>query len=179
MILHLLCKQQIVRSMRKTILIPTDFTVTSLNTLKAVLNNNPSDTSLDIILLHGITSSDSIRDLLFFSKMKQIDSLSSDEFEEAYEVLCNKFDSQINSFKIDLFSGYNQAAFNSYIKTNKVEKIFISNGKQKLSNRKSFDLGRFIRKSPVEVITINTDKTSTITEKGEITEVFLNQVSIG
>lgn len=164
--------------MRKTILIPTDFTVNSLNTLKTVLANNSSDTSLDIILLHGLTLSDSIRELLFFSKMKQIDSLTNNEFEEAYEVLCNKFDSQINSFKIDLFTGYNQTAFNSYLKANKVEKIFIANRKQKLSHRKSFDLSPFIRKSNVEVITLNTNTEIPQQEKGKITEVFLNQVSI-
>lgn len=164
--------------MRKTILIPTDFTVNSLNTLKTVLTNNSSDTSLDIILLHGLTLSDSIRELLFFSKMKQIDSLTNNEFEEAYEVLCNKFDSQINSFKIDLFTGYNQTAFNSYLKANKVETIFISNGKQKLSHRKSFDLSPFIRKSNVEVITLNSNAKAPQQEKGKITEVFLNQVSI-
>lgn len=164
--------------MRKTILIPTDFTVNSLNTLKTVLTNNSSDTRLDIILLHGLTLSDSIRELLFFSKMKQIDSLTNNEFEEAYEVLCNKFDSQINSFKIDLFSGYNQTAFNSYLKANKVDTIFIANRKQKLSHRKSFDLSPFIRKSNVEVITLNTNAETPQQEKGKITEVFLNQVSI-
>lgn len=164
--------------MRKTILIPTDFTVNSLNTLKTVLTNNSSDTSLDIILLHGLTLSDSIRELLFFSKMKQLDSLTNNEFEEAYEVLCNKFDSQINSFKIDLFTGYNQNAFNSYLKANKVETIFIANRKQKLSHRKSFDLSPFIRKSNVEVITLNTNTETLQQEKGKITEVFLNQISI-
>ena len=178
MLLLLFCNQQTVRNMRKTILIPTDFTVTSLNTLKAVLNTNSSDTTLDIILLHGMTSSDSIRDLLFFSKMKQIETLTNNEFEEAYEVLCNKFDSQINSFKIDLFSGYNQTAFNSYLKANKVDTIFIANRKQKLSHRKSFDLSPFIRKSNIEVITLNTNTETLQQEKGKITEVFMNQVLI-
>jgi hypothetical protein len=164
--------------MRKTILIPTDFTVNSLNTLKAVLSNNPSDTSLDIILLHGMNLSDSIRDLLFFSKMKHIDALSNTEFEEACEVLCNKFDSHINSLKTDLFTGFNQNAFNNYLKANRVDKIFIADKQQNFSNKNSFDLTGFIKKSGIELITINADIKSPIQEKGKITEVFLNQVSI-
>ncbi|MCL9805959.1 hypothetical protein NAT51_10520 [Flavobacterium amniphilum] len=164
--------------MRKTIVIPTDFTVNSLNTLKAVLSNNTSGTSLDIILLHGMNLSDSIRDLLFFSKMKHIDALSNTEFEEACEVLCNKFDSHINSLKTDLFTGFNQSAFNSYLESNRIEKIYISDSKQNLSNKNSFDLSVFIKKSVVEVITINSDTAIPVPEKGKITEVFLNQVSI-
>lgn len=165
--------------MKKSIVIPTDFTVNSLNTLKAVLSNNATGTPLDIILLHGLNLSDSIRDLLFFSKRKHIDALTNSEFEEAFEVLCNKFDSQINSIKIDLFTGFNQIAFNSYLDSNNVEKIYLFDGKPKLAKSNSFDLTRFIKKSPVEVITITTDTISPVTEKGKISEVFLNQVSIG
>lgn len=165
--------------MRKTIVIPTDFTVHSLNILKAVLSNNPLGAPLDIILLHGTNLSDSIRDLLFFSKMKQLDTLSNPEFEEAYEVLCNTFDSQIHSLKTDVFTGYNQTSFNNYLEANNVEKIFISDKRQHFSNKNSFDLTRFIKKSAVEVITINTETNAPVPEKGKITEVFLNQVSIG
>lgn len=165
--------------MRKTILIPTDFTVQSLNTLKAVLSSNTSNTTLDIILLHGLTLSDSIRDLLFFSKMKHIDSLTNTAFEEACEVLCNTFDSHINSFKIDLFTGYNQTAFNSYIQANKVEQIYISDRKQSQPDRSSFDLSVFIKKSQAVVISINTETSASAQEKGKIAEVFINQVSIG
>ena len=164
--------------MKKTIVIPTDFTVNSLNTLKAVLSSNPSGTSLDIILLHGMNLSDSIRDLLFFSKMKHIDALSNAEFEEAREVLCNKFDSHINSLKTDLFTGFNQSAFNSYLEANRIDKIYIPDSKENLPNKNSFDLSGFIKKSAVEVITINTDAIIPVPEKGKITEVFLNQVSI-
>lgn len=164
--------------MRKTILIPTDFTVQSLNTLKSILNVTSSDTSLDIILLHGLNLSDSIRDLLFYSKNQQIESLTNPEFEEACEVIKNKFDSKISSLRVDLFSGYNVAAFNNYLEGNRVSEIFISDKKLQLANKKSFDLSKFIQKSMVTVTTFDAVSTVSMTENGKVAEVF-NQVSMG
>lgn len=164
--------------MRKTILIQTDFTVQSLTVLKTVLNSNPSDTIYDIILLHGVISSDSIRDLLFYSKTKHIQSLSNPEFEEAFEIIRNKFDSMINSFRIDLFSGSNQTSFNNYIEANRVVEIITSNEKLQLANS-SFDLKRYISKSLVSVSTLDNASKSAMPEKGKLAEVFFNRVSIG
>lgn len=165
--------------MKKTILIPTDFTVNSLNILKTILIQNEAKQTFNVILLHGMSLSDSIRDLLFFSKSKQIDSLTNPEFEEAYEVIRNKFDSQISSLRIDLFTGYNLSAFNNYLEGNKVEQIFISDKKPVLTNKNSFDLSRFIEKCQVQVTKVDFGANATIPEKGKIAEVFMNQVSIG
>lgn len=165
--------------MKKTILIPTDFTVNSLNVLKSILIQNEAKQTFNVILLHGMSLSDSIRDLLFFSKSKQIDSLTNPEFEEAYEVIRNKFDSQISSLRIDLFTGYNLSAFNNYLEGNKVEQIFISDKKPVLTNKNSFDLSRFIEKCQVQVTKVDFGANATIPEKGKIAEVFMNQVSIG
>lgn len=165
--------------MKKTILIPTDFTVQSLNVLKAVLNQNNTKQEYDVILLHGFNSTDSIRDLLFFSKPQQIASLMNTEFEEAYEVIRNKFDSQINSLKIDLFSGYNSSAFNTYMEANGVSEIFTSDRKPKFAHKNSFDLARFINKSRINTTIIESVSKSSVPERGKIAEVFMNQVSIG
>lgn len=165
--------------MKKTIVIPTDFTVQSLNVLKAVLTKNQAKEQYDVILLHGFSLNDSIRDLLFFSKPQQIAALMSTEFEEAYEVIRNKFDSQINSLKIDLFTGYNSSAFNIYMSANEVDEIFTSERKQKPAHKNSFDLSRFIAKCHVNKTIIETVSKNSIPERGKIAEVFINQVSIG
>jgi hypothetical protein len=165
--------------MRKTILIPTDFKVNSLNVLKSILLNNETQQTYNVILLHGVSTNDSIRDLLFYSKAQQIDALSTIEFDEACEVLKNKFDSQINTLRIDLFSGSTTSAFNNYLEGNKVDHIFISEQKPSFSNKKSFDLTPFIEKCSVEVTKIDSGTNPSIPEKGKIAEVFMNQVSIG
>ena len=165
--------------MKKTIVIPTDFTVQSLNVLKAVLNQNNDKQQYDVILLHGFSLSDSIRDLLFFSKSQQIAGLMTAEFEEAYEVIRNKFDSQINSVKIDLFTGYNLSAFHTYLEANGVSEIFTSDRKPKLAHKNSFDLTRFINKCQIDTTVIESVGRSSVPERGKIAEVFMNQVSIG
>ena len=164
--------------MKKTILIPTDFTVQSLSILKSILISNSSKTKLDIILLHGFSLSDSIMDLLFFSKYQEINNLSSTEFKESCEVIKNKFDSQINSLKIDLFSGYTISSFNSYIEINKVNEIFVSDEEPNFTSKSSFNLSRFIKKCKIEATTINSVSNATFPEKGKVAEVF-NQISIG
>jgi hypothetical protein len=163
--------------MRKTILIPTDFTVQSLTILKTVLTN--SELQYDIILLHGVGSPDSIRDLLFYSKAAHIESLSNAEFEEAFEIIRNKFHSKINSCRIDLFSGINQTAFNNYLEANRIVEIITSDDRQKLTSSKSFDLNRFINKSPITVSKIDAVQKSIIPEQGKLAEVFFNRVSVG
>lgn len=165
--------------MRKTILIPTDFTVNSLNVVKSILANKETSNTYDVILLHGVSLNDSIRDLLFFSKAEQIDSLTNVEFEEACEVIKNKFDSQINSLRIDLFTGHNKSAFSNYLEGNKVSHIFTSEQKLTLASKKSFDLAPFIEKCGVSVTKINSGLTPSIPEKGNVAEVFMNQVSLG
>ncbi len=165
--------------MKKTIVIPTDFTVQSLSILKAVLGQNESQLQYDVILLHGHSLGDSIRDLLFFSKPQQIAALMNTEFEEAYEVIRNKYDSQISSLRIDLFTGYNLSAFNTYLEANRVDLIFTSNRKPKLGHKNSFDLSHFINKCRINAVVIETVSRQSVPERGKIAEVFVNQVSVG
>ncbi len=164
--------------MRKTILIPTDFSVQSLNILKSILGNNSSKTKFDIILIHGFRLSDSIMDLLFYSKHQQINTLTTSEFKEACGVIKNKYDSQINSLTIDLFTGFNVSSFNNYLEANKIEEIFVSDKEMTLTNKSSFDLSKYIKKCNISYSTINTTINSSFPEKGKVAEVF-SQVSIG
>lgn len=165
--------------MKNTIIIPTDFTVQSLNVLKTVLTQNHNKEVYDIILLHSLSVSDSIRDLLFSSKHQQINALMNPEFAEAYEVIRNKFNSQISSLRIDLFTGYNLAAFKNYVEANKVEKIFIANQFPENCSSESRNLYRFIQKCGKEILLVATGNNNAIPEKGKIAEVFVNQVSLG
>lgn len=164
--------------MKKTVLIPTDFTIQSLNILKTFLNQNPNN-QYNIVLTHGINIGDSIRDLLFFSKNKQIEILSNEAFNEAFEVIKNKFGSQINSIKIDFFTGNNQAAFNNFIEGNQINQIVDPNYKMTFSTRKSFDFSRFFNKCKAEITVMEITNHLNIPEKGNLAEVFFNQVSVG
>lgn len=133
--------------MYKTILFPTDFTVRSLNLVKKAIEDHPGE-KLDILLIHGIHSSDSITDLLFFSKGKIIQKLSSLEFEDACQLLSNIFKEQVNSIKTELFTGFTQSGFNEFVKDLKVDTIYLPvKSDFVFRNKMSADLTRFLIKN--------------------------------
>lgn len=165
--------------MKNTLVIPTDFSIQSLNVLKTVLHQNNSGQKLDLILLHGFQTGDSIRDLLFFSKSQQLSALMSKEFEEALEVIRNKFNSQISSLKIDLFHGYRVSGLDAYLEVNTVKEIYVSTRKPEFAHKNSFDLLPMIAKCGTTAIVIESISTTATPDKGKIADVFINQVSIG
>jgi hypothetical protein len=164
-------------AMKKTILIPIDFTIESLTIVKSALEQIEGNQKTDIILLHGAYLTDFITDLLFFSKAKFIESKSTKEFNEAIEVLKNKYASQINSLRKDVFTGNNQSAFNNYIEANHVDEIYIpKNYKFNSVNKRSFDLIPYIKKSKTPITEIESSFKKEIPEKGKLAEIFYNGI---
>jgi hypothetical protein len=163
--------------MKKTILLQTDFTIESLNVLKTALAQSNHDDNFDIILLHGVHLSDSIRDLLFFSKQKIINQLVSEEFEQACFVIKNKYASKINSIRKDIFTGFTQSAFNSYTDANQIDAIYLpANFQWNINKQKSFDLIPFMNKSKLPIQQIGWQTATNIPEKGKVAELFFNGV---
>lgn len=164
--------------MRKTIAIPTDFSVESLNVLKTLLSQNGDTYRYDVILLHGTQLTDSITELIFMSKAKLAEKLSNAAFEEACTVIRNKFSSQINSIRKDFFTGFTQAAFDNYLEGNKVTDIYVSkNRNATLTDKKSFDILPYAYQSPVTVHEVDFKVESMLPEKGKVAEVFYNTLA--
>ncbi len=162
--------------MKKTVLIPTDFTIESLNAVKTFLNQADDRFQYNIILLHGVDFTDSITEALFFTKSKFIASVEEKDFPEACNIIKNKFSSQINSIRKDVFTGFNQSAFNNYIEANKVNEAFVPvNYNLQMVDRKSFDLLPFIKNSTLTVSEIEWDADEMMPEKGKLAEIFFNR----
>lgn len=161
--------------MNKNILITTDFSISSLNLLKYVLENKLGNEKHNIVLVHGYSTSDSITDMLFFSKSKVIDLLNNSAFEEGLSVLKNKFSSKIHIIRKDIFTGYNQGAFESFLLSNKIDFAFVSGNHTFSKNHKnSFDVTPFIKKSDLGHEDISFYTETFIPEKGELAELFQN-----
>ncbi|GAB3164087.1 hypothetical protein [Telluribacter humicola] len=158
--------------MANTILIPTDFTIESLNVVKGALRQLDGE-EVNLILVYSAHLSDCITDLLFFSKKKYLEDLQNEKFKEACEILLNKYASQINSFSIDLFTGNYQSTFHNFLLGNKVDAIFIPKSyKLKLGQKQSFDLLPYCRKSPVQCVEIDWNETRNVPEKDKVAELF-------
>ncbi len=135
--------------MCKTILFPVDFSQESLNIAKKIIEDHPGE-KLDLVLVHGIHASDSIVDLLYFSKKALLAKLSSPEFDEACRLLQHLYDKQIHSLQVELFSGFTQAAFNSFVTGHKVDLLYCPAApKQVPKNKISMDISRFLLKTNV------------------------------
>lgn len=164
--------------MKKTIAIPTDFSVESLNVLKTLLSQNNNRDQYDVILLHGTQLTDSITELIFMSKAKLTEKLSNPAFEEACTVIRNKFSSQINSIRKDFFTGFTQTAFDNYLEGNKITDIYVSKHRSpRFTHKKSFDILPYAYKSPATVHEVDFKVDTVLPEKGKVAEVFYNSLA--
>jgi hypothetical protein len=163
--------------MEKKILIPTDFTIESLSLVKSVIKRLEVDQKYHIVLLHGLHATDSITELLFRSKSQLIQKLIDPEFEEACDIIKNKFDSQVQVIEKDIFSGFRQAAFDNYIEGNKINIAYIPSNFNFNIAKKSFDIVPFIQKSKVTINYIEWTSSTSVPVKGSLAEVFFNELA--
>jgi len=141
--------------MYKTILIPTDFTVESLNLVKQSCIDH-QDEKINIVLIHAINMSNTITDLLFFSKNKVIEKLSHESFHEGCSILLNRFSETVNSFRKELFSGYNQSAFNNFIEANQIDKVYVPEEYEfKFNNDMSENIMPYIKNANLIKVSVN------------------------
>lgn len=143
--------------MGTTILIPTDFNVSSLEPLKALLQFQNED-SINVLLIHGIYQSNSISDLLFFDQSDLKLELAGKEFLVRLGDLEKELAPKVGSIQITFFSGFSQSSFEQFTQTNKVDKIIIP---YELifdwSHKKSMDILPFLRKSKIRKQLISWD----------------------
>ena len=131
--------------MQELILIPTDFSVSSLNSLKQALKN-AEDSVKRYILIFESKTSDSITDLLFSSKRNVVESHSNELFMEGLSILKSKYASVIESLTIEPFYGYTKAAFNNFIIANKVSEIYVPSDKNNSQHPELKTLTNYVKK---------------------------------
>ncbi len=164
--------------MHKNVLIPTDFQIESLNTIKKVIHDLNDGDTVTVTLLHGYYLTDSISDLLFSSKRDILNQIVPSSFFEGCDLLKNKYDSQLEHVKIDLFHGLNKRAFKSYVSSNQIDNVYVPVGlSNKKATKRSFDLVPYIQKCCDNVSHVQFE------EKQEenlenFSELFLNTVKL-
>lgn len=140
--------------MTKTILCPTDFTSESLNLVRQAIQDH-ADEKFNLVLLHGIHQSDSITDLLYFSKGKVIAELSNPIFDKEIEVLKARFAENINSFRLELFSGFTQRAFDRLLTDLQIEVVYLPRKYNfQLPRKSSMPLTRYLDRNPIRKVQV-------------------------
>lgn len=137
--------------MERTILVPTDLHIGSLNALKSCLAENTRG-KVRVILMYAMHTPDGISDLLFYSPRKVMKERIHPAFNEALSVLRNRFEQQLTNLDIVPYHGVTQAAFDQFVKARCVDEIHISTSYDLLPTERMIDPLPFIRKADVRVV---------------------------
>lgn len=165
--------------MSKTILIPTDFSIGSLNLVKEAARAVTGE-SVRLLLVHGVYLPDSIVDLLFFSKQRMIDAMATKDFNDACRIVRHKYYSQVSAIQIELFTGFTQSAFQGLVDGFGVEQAFVPKSyPMKASFPRSFDIMPFIRRSRITLTEVAWTPLKDSPEKNLLAELFHPDLEAG
>ncbi len=153
--------------MIKTILIPTDFSVASLNTLRHALEQAKNNRH-HIVLLYAEILTDSISDLLFYSRERIISPHITPAFIEALEIIKNRFEKKVSDIEIIPFHGRTMSAMQTFLKANKVDEIFIPPMFSLSTAKQAFDPLPFLKKAGVPVHEIKWGNAMLFSEKDQL-----------
>lgn len=135
--------------MAKNILIPIDFCVASLNTLRLVLEENKTE-EIHATLVFAEYLNDSELDLLFYSSERIIAKHMTNEFKEALEVLKNRY-TTLKEVDIKHLHGNNKAYAKNFLSANKINEIHLPKTyKLKITNQ-GFNPEAMLRKTYIPV----------------------------
>jgi hypothetical protein len=106
------------------ILIPTDFSLASLNAISAFIQQQPNpDQRFKISLVHFLQLSDSISELLMLSRRSREYQYISAEFEEQLANYRRQYPGQIAMLHTEFFYGSTVAVFKNYLEAQQIDKI--------------------------------------------------------
>lgn len=108
----------------KHVLIPTDFSINSLNAVHAALSKY-SEEQLNITLFHLLSMPTNISDLLYRSRRNMHLEMITDDFNEALQVLQNRHGSRIRNIRVTFGFGDTVAYFNNFLEGEKADVVLV------------------------------------------------------
>lgn len=139
--------------MRK-ILIPTDFTVESLQLVEYAILNFP-ETKLDIIMVAGYKIPDTRWGIMHFNPKEQVRKLCNEKFVESKRRLLQEHKKNIEFLSFELFTGVNSFAFINFLEQIEAEDAIVPKDKSLFCDEyRWFDASRFIKSNVKNVVEI-------------------------
>jgi hypothetical protein len=157
--------------MVKKILIPTDFKIESLNTLKYCLEERKQEKS-SVILMYSAYNSDSITEVLFYDPIKIVEALVSSNFNDAINIIKNTFESSLYAIKIELFHGLNTNAFLNFYDAHRVDLVYLPKDYSLKPYKNGFDPTPLIKKSKVQYREVAWTSEHDLTYKDDLNQLF-------
>jgi hypothetical protein len=157
--------------MVKKILIPIDFKIESLNSLKYCLEERKLEKS-SIILMYSAYSGDSITEILFYNPGKIVEALVSSNFNDAINIIKNTYESSFDSFKIELFHGLNTKAFLNFYNAHGIDLVYLPKDYCLKPYKNGFDPIPLIKKSKVEFREVAWSSENDLADKDDLNKLF-------
>jgi hypothetical protein len=161
----------IAKRMVKKVLIPTDFKIESLNTLKYCLEERKQEKA-SIILMYSAYNSDSITELLFYNPTKIVEELISPNFKDAINIIKNTYESSIQSFRINLFHGLNTNAFLNFYEANQIDLVYLPKNYCLNPFKNGFDPIPLIKRSKVQYSEVAWTREHDLSDKDDLNQLF-------
>ena len=141
------------------ILIPTDFSLASLNTIMGLVKKHPEE-RFNITLVHFFKLSDSEAELLMLARRNREYTHISQEFEDQLNDIRKNFPHQVARVHAEFFYGNTVAIFKNYLEARDIKTIVCLdcyNYKQLTKN--SIDPQLLVKRSGCKLINITTTAT--------------------
>jgi hypothetical protein len=146
----------------KHILIPTDFSVQSLNAVHAAMATY-NEASVKITLFHLMRMPDEIPDILFRSMRNKHLSLITEEFREGCEILENRYGSALQCLNIKFGFGTTVAYVKNLLEGEKITDIMVCPDIQlKMTSPRSIEMLSMLKKTgyKIDMVSSKTRRTS-------------------
>lgn len=158
----------------KTLLIPTDFNLKSLDCLSG-LTQRYYPQKVNIILVHMLKITDCAQELQMLSRRLAEYQHISDAFYNTCTKLKQKHANSINSIRIEFFYGSTVAVFKNYLEANVVDTIvMLENYDYRLLNKNSIEPALLVNRSGLPLLYIDYNQPLNA-EAIEIEEVLIEE----
>ena len=143
----------IINMTMKTLLIPTDFTQQSIQSIPALVHQYYPE-KVNVVLVHMLKITDSLSELLMLSRRSVEYRHIPDNFYTRCTELQNKHSHLINHIAINFFYGSTVAVFNNYLEANEVDAIVRPHDHYQLLFKNSIDPKMLISKCSIKIIAL-------------------------
>lgn len=157
--------------MKKRILVPTDFQVESLNTLKLALKQH-TDNEVIVHLVYGELLDESITRLLFYDPDKIIKKRITGSFTEALSIIRNRYAKNIADIQIELFHGYTITAFKLFALDRNIDEVYLPRTYRMKETSGSINLVDFASRTSLPVKWVEWDSNHGYTASDELVPLF-------
>lgn len=146
----------------KHLLIPTDFSIQSLNAVHAAIaaHENGED-KLKITLFHLLSMSTDLSELVFRSMTNKHYEMVSSEFKDACEILQNRYSSKVKSITVKFGFGNTVQYLKNYLEGAKIDMVIIpSDVELTLPSTRSVEMIPLLKRTGVSMDIISTKKSA-------------------